>query len=312
MRTKVFFSNVASIEEVRPDGANLFPNVAIAEGANHREKLAHALQTLTDVPAVDSVVIFPDAEDPPVPLDSLRRLSCGKRIKIDTNPENILLDPSWVQRDTERYLKTRLAQLTVNGQTTLDGFGQPMNAVSMNPFMLSGPGSMKISAATYNDRAIDDVYAQDIEALTAYYTLASAGVAQQTAARLIRSSLSYSPLYGSSTADNGYINCHIDDEASFDARLIHVGMGSGTVLFNAADFEIKPATRNGMAVYHPHLIHDYIDCLTIPTGSSVVIREPSAAMLNEGRMPSVHSHGIGRDDGQPEERLVERHDLELL
>lgn len=312
MRTKVFFSNVASIEEVRPDGANLFPNVAIAEGANHREKLAHALQTLTDVPAVDSVVIFPDADEPPIPLDSLRRLSCGKRLKIDTNPGNILLDPSWMQQDAERYLKARLGQLTVNGQTPLDMFGNPMGPGSVNPYMDVGPGNYNMRTARYNGADVKDVFAQDIQALTHYYPSLSAGVAQQTAARLIRSSLSYSPLYGSSTSDDGYINCHIDDEASFDARLIHVGMGSGTVLFNAADFEIKPATRNGLAVYHPHLIHDDISCLTIPTGSSVVIREPSAAMLNEGRMPSVHSHGIGREDGKPEERLVERHDLELF
>ncbi len=310
MRTQVYFKNVASIQDVDPDGANLFPNIGIAEGRTYQEQLDSALQTLVNVPAIDSVILFAAPDAPVVPLETLRTLSLGKRIKIDTDPSKILLNPSWVEQDVERYLNTRMTQLVIEGRPAMDMFGQPVAEQSQNPFMPTS-GSYTIVNAHYNGQNIKDHFAADIATLTSYYAAQVGDVAKSTHARLIRSSLSYSPLYGSSVTEEGYINCHIDDESSFDARLIHVSLGSGSVLFDARDFEIRPGKRNGMAVLHPHLIRDEIACLTLPKGASALIREPSPAMLAEGRMPSIHAHGIGREDGQPEERLVERHDLEL-
>lgn len=295
MRTQVFFRNVASIQEVKPDGSNLFPNVALAEGETQAERLEFALQTLAHVPEIDTIVILPEAgtDSLSIPIDTLRRLSFGGRIKIDTNPEGILKDPSWIEQQVAAYLNTRTVQVSRNAIA----FGGNIKGGAMlgNPYM-EQQGSAQ----------------QDIETLTAYYSKLAVDVTQATSARLVRSSLSYNPTYGSSASNDGYINCHIDDESNFDARLVHVMMGSGTVLFDARDFEIRPGTRNQKAVYHPHLLNDGITCLTIPTGASVVIREPSPAMLMEGFMPSIHSHGIGRQDGEPEERLVERHDLLFL
>ncbi len=311
MRTQVYFRNVASIQDVNPDGSNLFPNIGIAEGTTHQAQLDSALQTLINVPAIDSVILFAAAEAPEVPLETLRTLSLGRRIKIDTDPSKILLDPSWVQQDVERYLNTRMTQLSVEGGAALDMFGHPITETTHNPFMPTS-GSYSLNGINFNGKDVKSQYGADIATLTSYYAAQVGDVAKATNARLIRSSLSYSPLYGSSVSDDGYINCHIDDEPSFDARLIHVSMGSGTVLFDARDFEIRPGMRNGIAVLHPHLIHDEIVCLTLPKGASALIREPSPTMLAEGRMPSIHSHGIGREDGQPEERLVERHDLELF
>lgn len=316
MRAKVPFTDVALIEEIRPDGSNLFPNIGIAEGEARPEKIAHALQTLVNVPEIDTVMIFADQDQPEVPVDALRRLSLGRRIKIDTNPEHILQDPIWVRQDVHRYLSTRMSQIGAeeNARAAQQGLSYSVKGVYCppNPYMDGynmqyGKNTLLINGAE-NERALDC----DIQSLAGYYAGLAADIGRSTKARLVRSSLSYSPNYGSSVDDGGYINCHIDDEPSFDARLIHVSMGSGTVLFDARDFEIHRGVRNGLEVYHPVLLRDNITCLTIPVGSSVIIREPSRAMLSGGRMPSIHSHGIGREDGRPEERLVERHDLELF
>ncbi|MCB1590921.1 MAG: hypothetical protein KDI90_00580 [Alphaproteobacteria bacterium] len=311
MRTQVYFRNVASIEEVKPDGSNLFPNVALAEGKNYTERMSAALDMIRSMGAIDSVVVLPDegTEALSVPRDALKRLSQGRRIKIDTTPDRILQDPSWVEQDVRRYLDTRMRQLQLFPETPKSVFDQTFgDNPHANPYLEDSVSYGPITLKSY-DLTIYDHLQADMNNLTRYYMSCVSDVARSADAHLVRSTLSYSPVYGASDAQNGYINCHIDDEPTFDARIVHVSFGSGTVLFDARDFEIQEGMRNGMQVFHPHLLHDGISCLTIAPGSSVVIREPSQKQLEQGMMPSIHSHGIGQPDGRPEERLVERHDL---
>ncbi|MCB1681480.1 MAG: hypothetical protein H6858_01560 [Rhodospirillales bacterium] len=276
MQSRIPFSAVASLAEILPDGSNLFPNIAIAQGETMAEQHADALHKLMDMPGIDAVVIFDDKREAFLPLDAFRRLSVDKRIKIDSDPSFILAHPGWAQQEMRRTLADRYLN-----------------------YELQGTGAFR-----FNQR--------DLVTVSDYYCEMAGEVGHALPARIVNSSLRYYPNYGSIHTLDGQINTHIDNKQGFDARLIHVTMGSGTVLFDNRDFAVDKRCKNGVDVFSPRLLHEGISVLILPEGASVLITAPSPAMLALGKPPNIHAHGIGRDNGEPEERLVERHDLALF
>ncbi len=276
MQSRIPFSLVADIQEVEPDGSNLFPNVGLAEGQTREEQISDAIRQIIEVPKIDSVVIFGDTRSIEPPLEAMRALAMDKRLKIESDPRLIL------------------------DENAFPGGGRAAGAMSGGrmDFELEGGNLTRFNH-------------YDLLTVSEYYTQVVKEVAGTMPAHVVNSSMRFSPHYGSIHNMDGQINTHIDNRMGFDARLIHVTKGSGTILFNADDFTVESKSRNGTQVYTPQLIKAGISALVLPEGTSVLITSPSPQMIERGKSPNIHAHGIGREDGQPEERLVERHDIDL-
>lgn len=116
--------------------------------------------------------------------------------------------------------------------------------------------------------------------------------------------MTYVPEYsGHRSRPGAHINTHIDSmKTESDMRIVECLAGSGTVVFDDDDFAIF--ANEGV-----DLKQSGITCWSLIEGSSLAIRIPSQRTELMGARPTVHAHGLGREDDVPEQRLTVRHDF---
>ncbi len=275
LRHKTLFNQVSSITELTSHDIPLPRNITFADGINRAEKYDCAVNILLDQPHINAVVIL----EPPRPslkpaLSQLYNLAVGKRLRT-TMPAAESVTEDHISEKLRTYLHARNNNLQKTGIKVL-----PSND-NISPLAQLWHNTMK-DCSPLNHAAI------------------------------LQSTLVYVPEYSNGGSPESFINTHIDhlQNPKFDVRIVECVEGSGTILFDDADFKI-PLDETARNAGYLHKVHDTLSCWALARGSSAVLRGPSSKMLENQGKPCIHAHGIGGQD-TPESRLTIRHDLTIV